>query len=358
MKDFLRKNKWVVSVLIVSAIIVTALTHYYINSSTREKSNRLLKPITGSQYVKLLGTGINVNWLTFRKVHHYYFMWRGKGVNVAKVFRAKGFNNVRIRISGDVLSNKTIIKEIEEVVDDCLSAGLIPIITYTADEVRDNPTSPSAQKHFIEWWVTVARALKDEPYALSYDLVIESSHEVRNYPQILNELYSETIKAIREIDKYRILILTSPNSSSPFNLNQLQIPEEDKYLIAEWHIYAGGPCPKKGKLQPYNKTLIEDAIRTAIEWSEKTDVPIWVGAWRPNCYPKHIVTRWPDGAPKGILPLDEALNFTEFMSEELRKNGIPYDINADELFLNYSTLKWYSSQESILQAVLGLSYNK
>ena len=356
MKDFLRKNRWVVSVLIVSAIIAATLTHYYINSSTREKPIRLLEPITGCQYVKLLGVGINVDWLTFRKVHHYYFMWRGKGVNVAEVFRAKGFNNVRIRISGDVLSNKTIIKEIEEVVNDCLSAGLIPVITYTADEVRDDPESPWAQKHFIEWWVTVARALKDEPYTLSYDLIIESSHEIRNYPQILNKLYGETIKAIREIDKYRILILTSPNSSSPFNLNQLQIPRGDKYLIAEWHIYAGGPCPKKGGLQPYNKTLIVEAIKTAIGWSEKTGVPTWVGAWRPNCYPKHLIARWPDGAPKGTLTLNEALNFTKFMAGELRSNGISYDINADELFLNYSTLKWYSSQEQLLQAALGSYY--
>ncbi len=356
MKDFLRKNSWVVSVLIISAIIAATLTHYYINSSTCEKLNKSLEPITGPQYIKLLGVGINVNWLTFRRVSHYYFMWRNEGVNVAEVFKAKGFSNVRIRVSGDVLSNKTLIKEIKEVVDDCLKAGLIPIFTYTADDVRDNPTSPMARKHFIEWWITVANALKDEPYTLSYDLIIESSHEIRNYPQTLNELYSETIESIRRIDKYRILILTSPNSSSPFNLKQLQIPEGDKYLIAEWHIYAGGPCPKKESHQPYNKTLIVESIKTAIGWSGKTGVPTWVGAGRPNCYPKHLISRWPDGAPKGTLTLNEALNFTRFMAEELKKNGIPYDINADELFLNYSTPKWYSSQEQLLKAILGLCY--
>ena len=344
-----------VSTLIISAIITATLIHYFITSSAHEKFSKSLEPITASQYVKLLGAGINVDWLTFRKVHHYYFMWRSEGVNVAEVFKAKGFRNVRIRVSGDVVNNKTLINEIREVVNDSLKAGLIPILTYTADDVRDNPTSPTVRKHFIEWWVTVANALKDEPYTLSYDLIIESSHEIRNYPQILNELYGETIKAIREIDKYRILILTSPNSSSPFNLNQLQIPGGDKYLIAEWHIYAGGPCPKKGSLQPYNKTLIIEAIKTAMRWSEKTGVPTWVGAWRPNCYPKHLISRWPDGAPKGTLTLNEALNFTRFMAEELRKNGIPYDINADELFLNYSTLKWYSSQEQLLKAVLGSS---
>ncbi len=309
-------------------------------------------PLTASEYVRLLGVGINVDWLTFRRVNEFYFMWRGEGINVPAVFRIAGFRNVRIRVSGDVVGNASLLREVREVVDDCLRAGLIPVLTYTADEVRVNPTDSEAQEHFIRWWATVAEALRDEPYTLSYDLMIESSHNIRDYPGILNKLYAGAIEAIRKVDKFRVIILTAPDSSSPFHLNELKLPEWGKYIIVEWHVYAGGPCPKKGVKEPYNKTLIREAIAAALNWSERTGVPTWVGAWRPNCYLKHGKQKLPDGAPEGILPEAEALNFTRFMAEELRRAGIPYDINADELFLNYETLNWYPSQERILEAAL------
>jgi len=309
------------------------------------------KPVTAREYVKLMGVGIDVDWLTFSRVRHYYFYWRSRGVNIPALFREKGFSNVRIRVGGDVTSNETLLKMLKEVVQDCLRAGVIPIITYTADDLRNNPTSLKAQEHFVRWWVTVAECFKGAPYALSYDLLIESSGKIKDYPNILNKVYNETIAAIRKIDRYRILIVTPAHVSSPFYLKYLKV-RWDPYMIAEWHIYAGGPTPLK-RGGPYNETFIREAVEAAVSWSREHGIPTWVGAWRPVRLPKHgIKQHYPDGAPKGIYPMSVDIKFAKVMVEALKSAGIPYDVNADALYFNIKDLKWYPSQEPLLKVIL------
>ena len=315
----------------------------------------MLEPITAKEYAKLLGVGIDVDWLSFKRINYYYFYWRAKGVNVPAYFKRRGFSNVRIRVSGDVVSNKTVLKELSDVVEDCLHAGIIPIIAYSADGFRNDPTNTTLQEHFIKWWVTVAEHFRNTSYLLSYNLIIETSGPIAKYPSILNKVYNETIAAIRKIDKYRIIIVTPPRTSSPFELSELKV-RWDPYMMAEWHIYAGGPKEHKhGNGKPYNETLINEAVNAATTWSEEHGIPTWVGAWRPNRYLKHGNQHYPDGAPKGIYPMNVAIEFSKVMVNALKKHGIPYDINADALFFDIAELKWYPSQKHLLDVILGLS---
>ena len=316
------------------------------------------QPITASVYDEMLGVGINVDWLTFSRIEHYYFYWRSRGVNVAEYFKREGFSNVRIRVDGDIVSNKTYLRMLGEVVEDCLRAGLIPIIAYSANELRYKPTDPGVIKHFVEWWATAARYFKGKSYLISFDLIIETSGPITNYVYELNKIYNETIAAIRSIDKYRIIIVTAPHCSSPFYLKYLKLPK-DPYIIAEWHIYAKGPCPRRCNScactapEPvFDKTLISRAVEAAVNWSRETGIPLWMGAWKPNCYPKHCKETLPDGAPKPLFPPQKALVFVKYMVTQLRQHGIPYDINADQLFFNIEKLEWYPSQKSIIEAVL------
>ncbi len=87
--------------------------------------------------------------MSFARVHRHYFYWRSKGVNVPEYFKKAGFSNVRLRVGTDVVNNRSALIQLGEIVNDTLSAGLIPIITYTAPELRNGPTSEKAQEHFI-----------------------------------------------------------------------------------------------------------------------------------------------------------------------------------------------------------------
>ena len=272
----------------------------------------------------MLGVGIDVDWLSFKKVERAYFYWRARGVSIPELFREKGFRNVRIRV--DFVPDSRNLTRLKEVVDDCLKAGIIPVVAYSAKELRENPNEKNAEK-FVEWWRKVAVTLKDEPL-VSFDLIIETGGPVKNKPEFLNAVYSRAIAAIRQISPHRIVMVTPARLSSPFELKYLNV--SGKYIIAEWHIYAGGP-----KKRGFNRTLIESAVKTAVEWSKKTGIPTWVGAWRPLR----------PGVNETVY-----LKFTKFMSGILKKNNIPYDINADEWFFNAENLTW--QREDLLRVVL------
>ena len=257
-------------------------------------------------------------------------------------FRDVGFRNVRIRVGVDVVSNHSALIQLGIVVNDTLKAGLIPVITYTARDLRDYPENPRVQQQFLQWWLTVAEYFRNYPYNLSYDLLVESSGEIKNHPEILNKLYNELITEIRSIDPYRIIIVTPPWRSSPLHLDELNITN-DGYIMAEWHIYAGGP-----KGCSFNMTYIEQSVQAALQWSRKTGVPTWMGAWRPNDYPK------PSGKnPKPLCPLNLEENFTKTMVSYLTEANIPYDINSDTKFFNIENLTWYNTQRKILQIIIG-----
>ncbi len=301
--------------------------------------------ITAKEYVKMLGVGINVDWMSFKRINEWYFYWRSKGVNIPLIFKRRGFRNVRIRVGVDVVNNPTALKELNEVVNDCLTAGIIPIIAYSAKELRENPNQ-TAIRHFLEWWKVVAENFKGKDYRISFDLIIETSGKLKDYPK-LNELYNETINEIRKVDKYRIIIVTPPDVSSPFALNRLRV-KWDPYIIAEWHIYAGGPKKECPSCPIFNKTYIEAAVKTAEMWSRIHSVPTWMGAWRPNRYPKKHGLNI-----NGIYPMNEVEKFASFMVSQLRKYGIPYDINSDAKFFNIEKLEWYPSQKRLLDIILG-----
>ena len=308
----------------------------------RERYGKQVDAIPAVNYQRMLGVGINVDWIKYSRVNHYYFHWRSLGIRVPRYFREAGFTNVRIRVGSDVTTNQTALIQLGVIVNDTLETGLLPVVTYTARDLRDNPESIQAQEHFLKWWLTVAEYFRDYPYTLSYDLLIESSGKIKDHPEILNKIYHEVITEIRSIDPYRIIIVTPPGRSSPFRLNELDITN-DGYVMAEWHIYAGGPrgCS-------YNTTYIEESIQAALQWSRKTGIPTWMGAWRPNDYPK------PSGKnPKALCPLSLEENFTRTMVSYLTEANIPYDINSDTKFFNIENLTWYTAQRDILQIIVG-----
>ncbi len=325
-------------ILLFSSVFGFYLGNEITSSSTH---SQYLHPITAKQYQEMLGVGINVDWMTYSWVNHYYFYWRSKGVIVPSYFKNKGFSNVRIRIGEDVTKNSTVLVQLKEIVNDTLKVNMIPIITYTAPELRGNPKNECTQEHFVKWWLTVAQYFKNYPYTLSYDLLIESSGDIKSYPDVLNKVYLQTISEIRTVDPYRIIFVTPAGISKPSYLSELSITN-DGYILAEWHIYASGPQDCS-----YNKSYINNSIMTALNWSKNTGILTWLGAWRPNKYPKNSGK---NGKP--ICSINVELNFSKAMVSALSFAHIPYDINADTRFFDIQNLTWYSSQESVLKIIL------
>lgn len=325
------------------------------------------QPIAPLMYQAMLQTGMDVDWAKTASGRVAYQHSHDQGVNVPRLFRERGLRHVRIRIKDDVrdpsteLTGRTLLEEVRNIVDDSLAAGMIPVLAYQAKPFKLNPTDDAVLNDVIDWWVTVAKAFKDYPYALSYDLIIETTDEVKKHNDRLNLLYEKATAAIRAIDEKRIVIVAANKISSPYELENLIVPEPTDYMMAEWHFYAAGPSrdnPKKlwTTGTDEEKQLVLDKINTAVEWSERTGIPTWVGAWRANRYPKGEDAATEvlyDGAPGGgeYTP-EQQVVFATFVSRSLQEAGIPYAVNSDTKFFNRETNQWYESMQAVLDAML------
>ncbi len=90
--------------------------------------------ILPKNYHNMLKIGIDVDWLTFKNVKKVFFEDYKRDINDAEYFKKMGFSTVRIRIPDNVN-----LKQLKIAVDESLKAGLIPVLTLTCKNLRENP---------------------------------------------------------------------------------------------------------------------------------------------------------------------------------------------------------------------------
>ncbi len=321
-------------------------------------------PIPPKEYHKLLGVGINVNWATFRWLEKTYWKYREMDITIPSYFADRGFSTVRIRVR-DIPPHQEV-KElgitygeyVKTLINDSLDAGLIPVVTLTAEKFRKNPNGETLD-YTVKVWERWAEYLKDTPYEVSYDLIIETSGRISRKYDILNEFYQKVVPAIRRIDPHRILFLTPPVISRPYYLKYLKLPENDPYVMVEWHFFAAGPSPKNKPKKwttgtPAERENVLNQIKYARQWCDAHHVYCWVGAWMPSNWNKvNRKAKYPDGSPGGgSYSREQIYEFSRFMAKSLKEYGFPYAINADTKFFDYKRLEWYPSLERILDVVI------
>jgi len=102
--------------------------------------------------------------------------------------------------------------------------------------------------------------------------------------------------------------------------------------MIEWHFYASGPNPDtKSKKYSINGSIEEERsgvlypISIAVNWSQVTGYKLWVGAWMSGNYNYSIV---------------EQVQCGSFLAQSLASYNIPWAINADNKFYNFSSYYW------------------
>lgn len=294
--------------------------------------------ITPSSYQSMLKTGMDVDWLKTSSGRHHY------SENAVKDFKAAGLSHVRIRIRDD--ADVWLLTLMDRIVNDCVRNGLIPIIAYQADYFKKSPDERNMAKA-IAWWRTVAEHTKHYPAVVSFDLIIEVTDALNNQPDILNRFYERAVTEIRKTNPTRIIFISPRVRSAPEYLADLAIPSaHNNHLMAEWHFYASGPDKKNpNKLwtrgTPKEKELIRDKIRLAQQWSEKTGIKTWVGAWMPGNYNKG-----------NHFTMQEQIQFARFVSCELNKANIPFAFNADNKFYDRERGVWMKEMKPLLQEIV------
>lgn len=296
------------------------------------------QPIPPAAYAAMLGKGMDVDWARFR------YSMEGYSSKTVMDFKQVGLSHVRIRVKDEI--SPQLFEVLDQRISDCLEYGLIPILAYQADEFKLEPSAENQEK-VVEWWRQTAEHYQDYPHLLSFDLLIEATDAVNHQPEALNRLYEASVTAIRKTNPTRIIFISPRLRSAPEHLSELEVPSaHNGYVMAEWHFYASGP-DKTNPLKKWTtgteqeKQLIIDKIQSALSWQKQTGIYTWVGAWMPGNYNKG-----------NDYSVSEQVVFANFTALELDHAGIPYAINSDTKFYDYSTSGWIEEMFPVLQAVL------
>lgn len=292
---------------------------------------------TPSQYRDMLKAGVDVDWANNDPGIAAY------NVNAVKDFKARGISHVRLRMRYKI--STSLLDHIDRIVKDCIDNDLIPVVAFQADTLKNYPFTPGNLEDAVNWWKAIAERLKNYPPKLSFDLMVECSDSLNNYPAKLNEYFEKAVTEIRKTNPNRIIVISPVVRSSPENLSLLSIPtKHNNRLIAEWHFYAAGPSKTNAvKLwttgTAAEKKLITDRIDIAYTWQTSKNIPTWVGAWMPGNYN--------EGDDYSVA---EQVVFATFMSCELKKKGIPYAVNSDTKFYERTTNMWIASMSPVVDA--------
>ena len=88
------------------------------------------------------------------------------------------------------------------------------------------------------------------------------------------------------------------------------------------------------------KRQVLDKINLAKEWSSKTGIPTWVGAWMPGNY-----------NDENDYSIEEQVVFAKFVSESLYDAGIPFAVNSDTKFYDSEGNKWIEDMKPVFDCI-------
>jgi endoglucanase len=97
-------------------------------------------------------------------------------------------------------------------------------------------TDPAAQDNFLKLWAEISGRLKQYPVdRVAYELMNEP---VADDPEDWNRLIAKAVKAIRQLEPGRVLIIGPNRWQTPENFPFLKIPPNDPNLILSLHTYS------------------------------------------------------------------------------------------------------------------------
>lgn len=173
--------------------------------------------------------------------------------------------------------NQDGFKRIDDVVEWCRAAGLYLILDMhdapggqTGDNIDDGFGYPwlfesrRSQELFCDIWTRIAEHYRNETTILGYELMnepIATYFDADYFNPKLEPLYKKAVQAIRKVDRNHIILLGGPQWNSRFdNFTDWTFDDNIMYTC---HRYGGGASA--------------DAIRSFIDFRDKTGLPMYMG---------------------------------------------------------------------------------
>jgi len=246
-------------------------------------------------YNRLLGRGINLgNALEAPKEGDWGITLQA---DYFKKIKDAGFQSVRIPIRWSAHAGKKapyaidakFFARVDWAIEQALSRGLVAVInTHHYDEIFQDPEKHQAR--LIALWKQIAQRYRDRPDRLYFELLNEPHAKLTG--ERWNKMLPELLAAIRPSNPKRIVIVGPSQWNSLHHLDKLQLPENDRMLIATFHYYdpfhfthQAAPWvsgSKKWKGTTWQGTAkqteaIQKDFAKVASWSKKHQRPIYLG---------------------------------------------------------------------------------
>ena len=175
-------------------------------------------------------------------------------------------------------------------------------------------TEPAAQERFLDLWRQLSLRLSKRPLdAVAYELMNEP---VARDPEDWNRLVARAVKAIREREPQRTLVIGSNMWQSAETFDRLRLPEGDRNVLLSFHFYTPMPLTHYGAswtkvgeykgavrypgdvvadadlagLSPdllgaigahryFDRTVLEELIAKPLAVARATGLPLYCGEW-------------------------------------------------------------------------------
>jgi endoglucanase len=143
---------------------------------------------------------------------------------------------------------------------------------------------------FLETWRQMAEHYKDYPDNVYFGLLNEPNNNLT--PYLWNYFLKDVYEILRESNPTRTLVIGPGNWNKIYELETLELPEEDRNIIVEIHFYNPHAFTHQGvsgretgviwPASPDEVKALEDEFRFAAEWGKKNNRPLFLGEFGVN----------------------------------------------------------------------------
>lgn len=244
---------------------------------------------------RLLGRGVNFgNALEAPKEGEWGLKLQA---DFFKKIQEAGFNAVRVPVRWSAHAkaeapfeiDPTFFERIDWVVEQALYHKLAIVLNvHHYEEMDKDPAKHLPRLRAL--WKQIAVHYRDRPDRLYFELYNEPHDRLTD--ERWQEAIPELLKAIRESNPQRMVIVGPASWNSLDHLEKLHLPKEDRRLIATFHYYSpfefthqGAPWAKdsqkwKGKTwtgTAKEKEALEKDFAKAAAWAKKNERPLYLG---------------------------------------------------------------------------------
>ena len=168
-----------------------------------------------------------------------------------KLIHEAGFQHVRINLHPlrDGQPDATgrlregFFKTLDWAVDQALANQLLVILDYH-DDLAISPDPEGKKKAFLDSWKAIAEHCKDRPDTVLFEILNEPAPNFTH--DSWNEYWRAALAIIRQSNPDRTVILGPAQWNGVGELDHLQLPPDDRNLIATVHYYNPFPFTHQG----------------------------------------------------------------------------------------------------------------